>query len=270
VPIPAVLHACYRQSRLQSAVVASMLAFHWARKSWQEQVDAYITLTEFARQKFIQNGLPAERLFVKPNFITPVPGERRERADYALFVGYLGQHKGIRTLLEAWRGEPHASCGGLSHVPLKIIGDGPLFNEAKAYIEQYGLTSVELLGRCPREEVFSIMKKAAFLLFPSLWYEGFPMTIVEAFACGVPVIASRLGAMRELIEHQRTGLHFTAHDADDLASKVEWALTHPHEMERMGKEGRQEYENNYTAEQNYRQLLTIYQQAQARHAQKRE
>jgi len=99
------------------------------------------------------------------------------------------------------------------------------------------------------------------LIFPSRWYEGFPMTIAEAYACGTPVIASRLGAMAEIIDDGRTGLHFTPGDADDLARKVEWAWTHPNEMRDMGRNARSEYETKYTAERNYTMLVDVYQQA---------
>jgi glycosyltransferase involved in cell wall biosynthesis len=105
------------------------------------------------------------------------------------------------------------------------------------------------------------MKKARFLIFPSEWYEGFGMSIIEAFACGLPVIASRLGAMEEIIENDRTGLHFTPGDSQDLASKIEWAWTHSQEMVEIGQEARREYEAKYTAGRNYEMLMNIYQTA---------
>ena len=105
------------------------------------------------------------------------------------------------------------------------------------------------------------VKRARFLVFPSEWYEGLPMTIIEAFACGVPVIASRLGTMEEVVDHGRTGLHFTAGDSADLAAKVEWAWSHPAEMEAMGRAARAEFEAKYTAGRNYEMLMAIYARA---------
>ena len=105
------------------------------------------------------------------------------------------------------------------------------------------------------------MKDAKFLVLPSQCYENFPMTIVEAFASGIPVVCSRLGAIQELVTDGRTGLHFTPGDADDLAAKVEWAWTHPREIEEMGREARAEYKAKYTAQRNYEMLMEIYAKA---------
>jgi glycosyltransferase involved in cell wall biosynthesis len=252
VPWPGVVHGCWRNSRSGTTVVAAMLTFHNILRTWENQVDVYIALTEFARKKFVQGGLPAEKIVVKPNFVHPDPGDGEHKGNFALFVGRLSAEKGIRTMLSALR--------VLKSVPLKVVGDGPLMAEVKAQIERERL-GIEVLGRRPREEVFSLMRQASFLVFPSEWYEGFPMTIAEAFACGLPVLASRLGAMAELVEDGRTGLLFEPGNPDDLAEKVEWAWTHPEEMKRMGKEARKEFEEKYTDEKNYKMLMEIYQLA---------
>lgn len=253
VPWPGVLHGCWRGSRAETAVVATMLTVHRLMKTWQEQVDVYIALTEFARQKFIEGGLPPEKIMVKPNFVEPDPGEGRHKGGYALFVGRLSSEKGVRTLLSAWR--------WLKNTRLKIVGDGPLLDEARNFIQREGLNMVELLGRKSRSEVFALMKKAKVLIFPSEWYEGFPMTLAEAFATGLPAVASRLGAMAEIVEDGRTGLLFEPGAPDDLAAKVEWAWTHPKEIAEMGRNARREYELKYTAERNYELLMQIYRRA---------
>jgi len=254
VPWPGVVHGCWRNSRSGTMVVAAMLTFHNVRRTWENQVDVYIALTEFARKKFVQGGLPEEKIVVKPNFVHPDPGDGEHKGNFALFVGRLSAEKGIRTMLSAWR--------LLKSVPLKIVGDGPLMSEVKAQIKQERL-GIEVLGRLPREEVFSLMRQASFLVFPSEWYEGFPMTIAEAFACGLPVLASRLGAMAELVEDGRTGLLFEPGNPEDLAARVAWAWTHPEEMRRMGKAARQKFEEKYTAEKNYQMLMQIYERARA-------
>ena len=253
VPWPGVVHGCWRGSRMQTAVVAGMLTVHRLLKTWQKQVDVYIALTEFARRKFIEGGLPAKKIVVKPNFVHPDPGEREAPGRYALFVGRLSPEKGLSTLLKAWR--------SLKGIPLKVVGDGPLRDQVQAFAAGYG--SVEVLGRRPHQEVIALMKGARCLVFPSEWYEGFPMTIAEAFACGVPIIVSRLGAMAEIVEDRRTGLLFEPGNAEDLAEKVAWAWAHPKEMAEMGKEARREYEAKYTAKRNYEMLMEIYEQAQA-------
>ena len=103
--------------------------------------------------------------------------------------------------------------------------------------------------------------RARFLVLPSLCYENFPLTIAEAFACGVPVIASRLGSMAEIVADGKTGLHFSAGDDADLAAKVEWAWTHPEQMQIMGREARAEYEAKYTAKRGLDNLMSVYRQA---------
>jgi glycosyltransferase involved in cell wall biosynthesis len=118
---------------------------------------------------------------------------------------------------------------------------------------------VRFQGRLKREQVLQAVKAARFMILPSECYEGFAMTIVEAFACGTPVICSRLGAMQEIVANGRTGLHFTAAETEDLAEKVEWAWNHPEPMAQMGKEARQEYEAKFTGQKNYAMLMEIYQ-----------
>ena len=249
---PSLIHRCYRQSLRATGATAAMLAFHRAIRTWRRKVDVYIALTEFGRDKFIQGGLPVSKVVVKPNFLLHDPGRGDGHGKYALFVGRLSAEKGLNTLLAAWE-----RLGG--DVPLKIAGDGPLVSKVTEAARR--LPGVEWLGRVSNDNVLALMKDALFLVFPSTWYEGFPNVIVEAYAVGLPVIASNIGSMSSLIEDGRTGLHFRPGDPDDLAGQVEWALTHPGEMSRMGREARQEFEQKYTAERNHEMLMGIYQRA---------
>ena len=235
---------------MQTAVVATMLTVHRLLKTWDEQIDIYIALTEFARQKFIQGGLPAEKIVLKPNFVDPDPGMRESTGDYALFVGRFAPEKKLQTLLEAWE--------NVREMPLKVVGSGLQENEIRQFAQERGLANVEFLGQRSRDEVFALMKKARLLVFPSEWYETFGLVIVEAFACGVPVVAARLGAMAELVEDGRTGLLFTPGDRDDLAAKITWAATHPQDMAQIGRRARQEFEAKYTRDRNREKLLNIY------------
>lgn len=248
----AVRHGCYRSSRAETSAVALMLTVHRWLGTWMRLVDCYITLTEFSRMKFIEAGLPAEKIAVKPNFVRADPGVRQGTGGCALFVGRLSEEKGLQTLLTAWE-----LLNG--RIALEIVGDGPLRpmlqNEARCRMAG----GIHFRGWMPRDRMLAAIKRARFLVFPSECYEGFPVAIAEAFACGVPVIASRLGAMEEIVGDGHTGLHFTPGDADDLAAKVEWAWAHPGEMAAMGRAARAEYEANYTAERNYKMLMEIYQ-----------
>lgn len=247
---PGVVHACYRDSRAATAAVSGMLASHRALRTWNQKVDIYVALSKFAREEFIQGGLPRERIVVKPNFVHD-PGVATSVGDYGLYVGRLSEEKGISVLFSAW-------SKLTSLVPLQIAGVGPMQEKAVVEIERRGLSQVKLLGYLQPDQVLEVMRGARFLIFPSVWFEGFPMVIAEAFACGVPVIASRLGAMQEIVEDGRTGLHFSAGDAQDLATKIEWAWSHPDLMREMGNSARREYEAKYTPEHNYRALMDIY------------
>jgi glycosyltransferase involved in cell wall biosynthesis len=246
-----VLHGCYRNSRAETSAVALMLTVHRWRRTWTWGVNCFIALSEFSRQKFIEGGIPAEKIAVKPNFVYADPGCRGRSGEYALFIGRLSPEKRVVTLLAAWQ-RLHA------RIPLRIIGGGPEREFLEARANQMELSDVRFLGQLPRDEVIAALKGAWCLIFTSEWYENFPMTIVEAFACGVPVICSRLGAMQEIVADGRTGLHFTPGDAGDLAAKVGWAWAHPQEMAAMGRAARAEYEAKYTAERNYETLMGIY------------
>jgi glycosyltransferase involved in cell wall biosynthesis len=250
----AVRHACYRQSRGASATVVAMLSFHHWYGTWKKLVDRYVALSEFSRAKFVEAGLPAEKIAVKPNFVFPDPGVGDQQRDYAVFVGRLSEEKGLRTLLQAWSRVNPAYA-------LRVIGDGPMLNVLQSELSRSGVRNVRLDGRLPRDKSLKVLQGAKLLILPSECYENFPVTIAEAYACGTPVIASRLGAMLEIVHHGRTGLHFVPGDAVDLAKKVEWAWAHADEMRTLGLNARTEYEAKYTAERNYQILMEVYQQA---------
>jgi glycosyltransferase involved in cell wall biosynthesis len=139
-------------------------------------------------------------------------------------------------------------------VPLRIAGEGPLLNEIKQFLSTNGSTGITLLGQLNRAEIIHAMHEARFLVFPSIWFEGFPVSITEAFACGLPVIASRLGSMAEIVTDKVTGLHFSACNSEDLSRQINWAWSHPNEMRNMGRRARIEYEAKYTAQTNYEHL----------------
>ena len=181
----------------------------------------------------------------------PILGPKQGHGEYALFVGRLSPEKGVRTLLDGWRRLK-------TPVPLVIVGEGPCGPDVIAACDE--IPSIQWLGRLAKDKVIDAMKRARFLVLPSECYESFPLTLVEAFGCAVPLVASALGAMGELVDDGRTGLTFRASDSDDLAAKVDWAWSHPWEMEQMGREARGEFEAKYTASANHEALLAIYNQ----------
>ncbi|MGQ4646870.1 glycosyltransferase [Lyngbya aestuarii] len=250
VRYPGLVHGCYRNNRTQTAIAVTGLTINQLRKTYQSDVDIYIALTRFARQKFIEGGLPPDKIAVKPNFVTSDIQPGRHAGGYALFAGKLMQYKGVETLLRAWDllNEP---------IPLKVVGQGPLEILFKSNLPR----GVEYLGRIPREQVLSLMQEASFVVFPSEWYEGFPMTIAEAFATATPVVASRMAAMAEIVRDGSSGWHFTPGDAQDLANTVQAAWSDPSEVSRRGALARRQYDECYSLEKNYQMTISIYKTA---------
>lgn len=251
VPYPGVRHACYRGSAAQSGVVAAMLGAHRLRGTWRRDVDRYIALTAFMKGRFVAGGIPPHLVAIKPNFVDLPRAPDTASTGSFLFVGRLAPEKGLATLVEA--------AGTAADLPLEIVGDGPERDRiARAAGRQ---PMIRATGRLPADAVHARMRNATALVFPSTWYEGFPVTIVEAFACGLPVIASRLGSMAEIVEDGETGLLFEPGNADDLARVMRRAATNPDDMRAMGRNARRVYEERYTPATNYAQLMEIYGQA---------
>lgn len=188
---------------------------------------------------------------VKPNSLSHPPQPSIEHDGFVLFLGRLDAVKGLRTLLDAWQ--------GIRGTPLKIIGDGPLRAELEEKKREYGLSEVEFVGQLPFEICMEWLRHARFLVMPSIWFEMFPLTIREAFACGKAVLASKLGSMAELVTDGKTGLLFNPGDSQDLAKKARWMLENEEKVIEMGKNARAEFEAKYTAERNYEILMGIYQ-----------
>jgi glycosyltransferase involved in cell wall biosynthesis len=251
IPWPGVQHGCYHRSQVQTAVVAGMLALHRIIGTWHDKVNIYVALTEFGKQKLVEGGLQEEKIVVKPNFVQENPDIGEHDGKFALYAGRFSPEKGIRILIEA--------CKLNGNIPIKIVGDGPMLSS----VEQYAADnpSISLVGKLAHTELLNLMKKAFFIIVPSECYETFSIVIAEAFAYGLPVIATNIGALREIVADNVTGLLFNPGDSADLAAKVRWAWEHPAEMTQMGINARHEYEKNFTAEKNYGMLISIYERA---------
>jgi glycosyltransferase involved in cell wall biosynthesis len=191
VPWRGVVHRCYRGSSLQSAALATSIGLHRAIESF-ESVELNLPVSRFVREKYLEAGFPPERLRVKPNFAWE-SASRSGAGDYFLFAGRLSPEKGLATLLELdW-----PALGRLV-----VAGDGPQLEE----LERRPRAGVELVGELPPDELSKLLAGARALLVPSLWYEGAPRAVLEAFAAAVPVVASRIGGLPELVEHSVSGL----------------------------------------------------------------
>lgn len=247
---PAIYHACYKENRLATTVVAAMTAFHRARNSWTQLVDRFIAPTQFVKDKHVEGGFDARQIDVKPNFVFPDPGSGSGDGNYVAFAGRLSAEKGVDTLLETWQ---HLSA----NVRLKIAGDGPLADRVKAAADADN--RIEWLGRIEKKEMFDLLGQATCLIMPSVCYETFGLTIVEAFSKGTPVVVSRMGAMQELVQDGRNGFLVEPGNAKQFAATIDQVFSMDTAELRVA--ARQDFELKYTAEANQEWLTDIYSKA---------
>ena len=255
LPWRAVLYGCYRGSRTGSAVVATMQWLHRHWRTWHVYVDVICVASEFSKSKYVAAGLPEPQLKIKPNFVSPDPGQGKGQGGYAVFVGRLAGEKGVKTLLDAWEQLPFP-------IPLKIVGDGPQRDIVQAAAARFD--HVEWLGRQPIQQVYHILGDAACLVFPSVAYESLPKTLIESLAVGTPAIGAKIGSIPEVVRDHETGFLFPSGNPRALAESVTRFWQQPETWASMRVRCRQEYETRYTAEANYRALIDLYQQAIAR------
>ena len=255
-PYRGAVNRCYRESLFYSLPMASILQTHQNNKTWDTQIDAFISLSDFSKQKYIQYGLQADKIFIKPNFYMNPPKPSYYNDGFGLFVGRLSREKGIDILLNA--SNILGNVDENKKILIKIVGDGAQSGIIKSRINTERINNVELLGRKNHLDIIKLIKNALFITLPSICYEGFPLVIAEAYACGKPVIASRLGAIAELVEDGKTGLLFEPGNARDLAAKIKWMYEHEDECIQMGRNAHKVFEEKYTAERNFEILMNIY------------
>lgn len=254
---PGVMHGCYRGSRLGTGVATAGMLAHWRIGTWHKAVNRFIALSQFARNKLIQGGLPAEKVVIKPNLLDLDPGFRPGKVlgepRYLAFVGRLTEDKGVGRLLDCWSRNPDLPL-------LRIIGTGPLEERVREAAGRFA--NLEWLGMKYPAEVVGIMGGASALLCPSLWYEGMPRVVIEALAVGTPVLASRLGTYPEMIVEGKFGELFDSSDPEALTECVR-RLSAGNTLGEMRAAARNEFEARYTAAPNFQMLQKIYQDAMA-------
>ena len=248
---PAVLHACYHGSRARSALVAGMITTHSVLRSWTRHVDVVLAVSEAVRRILVDAGIPDRCIEVCHNMVTPDPGDRSpgELGEGALFVGRLSPEKGVDVLLAAARRVPE--------LPVRIVGDGPQRAPIEDEVRRGGLSNVELMGAVPMDRVFDLMRRARVLVVPSQWHEPFGNVVAEAFACGLPVIVSDLGALPELVPPE-VGRVIGASDVGALADALRWAHGATDELAAMGRAARARYLEAFTVERAYDRTMEIY------------
>ena len=250
--LSSLVHRCYRNSLLATAAVAWQIARSRMTGTHSNLVNRYICLTEFAKSRFVLAGFPEEKIVVKPNFLPlrQLPMSK-ERGNYAVFVGRLTPEKGVRALLEAWRKVPD--------LELRVVGDGYMRNELETLAHAFRL-NVKFLGALGRSGVLDTVAGAAMQIVPSECYEGLPLVVVEAFGLSTPVIASRIGSLREAVPDGVAGLQFEPGNAEDLADKVNSLLKNPSLRETLGENAKRYFLEKFTAEKSLESLLNIYNQ----------
>ena len=260
-PWPAVCHRCrYGDSLPIGSLIVATQLLHRLLGTYRKKVDAFIVLSEFAAFLMVRAGLPANRIFVKPNFVSDtatgiMPLDDRRRA--FAFVGEVSSIKGIDLLLEAW----HKT--GLHDRRLVVIGDGP----NRKILEQagFGRSGVDWLGKVHRERVLDEMARSRFLVLPSRWYEGLPMVVIEAMSLGTPVIVPNHGPFPAIVSDARDGLLFRPNDRDSLVHVLrKAACLSPDVWRKYSLAARKTYLNNWTPEKNYSALSLVYERAAGR------
>lgn len=247
----ALRYGCYRGSRAATLPLAANIALHRARGTWRRDVEAFIALSDFQRDLMIDGGLPRKNIAVKPNFYPGTPKRYAfdKRPDRVIFAGRISPEKGVDDLVEAW------IRWGDAAPELRIVGDGPLRSSLEKRASK--TTKISFLGAVDGDVAEKEIAMARLLLLPSRWFEGFPMVLREAFAYGVPIGVSNIGPLPKIAE-KADGLVFPPSNAAALLASVQEAWYHPDRLKDMARKSATVFEKYYTADENYRQLLDIY------------
>ena len=228
---------------LRSAVARKFRLFH-------DNVTIFIALTEFARRRLVEAGSPEERIVVVPNMVSiPDSAIDPSKGRYAAFAGRMSPEKGVDTLF--------AAATKLPEIPVRIAGDGPIINELVGKAPE----NVEFTGLLDTQKMAAFYQNARFILLPSMWFEGCPMVILEAMSHGLPVIASRIGGIPELVDDGVTGFLFEPGNAKELAEKMKLLWDNPDLCRQMGKAGREKAIREYSEDVYYKRLMAVYKKA---------
>lgn len=247
--ICSIKNKCYRGSRIQTTISAFNL---WLNRKFgtYKKVDGYIALTEFNKEK-IGKKIDLDKIYIKPNFMV----DKRKccenvEKNYYIYIGRIDELKGIDLLINAWK--------SINKSNLIIIGSGPYEDKAKHFCKKNKIQNVEFLGFKKKSDVLRLLKGAKALVLPSQWYEGFPMTIVESFSEGVPVIASDIGNLSVIIENEVNGLLFKHDDVNSLINAINRIDSDYDLMKKLEDGAKKTFLDKYNEKINYKLLINIY------------
>lgn len=250
-----ILHNCVKGSRLFSCFQYIEYSLHKLLKIYEKNISFFVCPSRFSLKKHLEAGLPAKKLIHIPNFLDARQFEPSYQVGgYVLYVGRLSKEKGILTLLRAVKG---------TDIILKIVGHGPLRDEIETFLKENQMDNVELLGYLEGDDLKKMYQRSAFAVIPSEWYENAPMTVLESFAYGKPVIGADIGGIPEMIIDGKTGLLFKPGDYLDLGDKISQLIKNPSLIEHMGMNAREEIEIKYSSDIHYDKLMSLYQKTLA-------
>jgi len=247
LPLPAMVHRCYRDSRAATAPLALSIGLHGLARTWPRGVDRFICMTRFAVDVFAEAGWDPAQFTVKPHFVPDARTQRQGSGEYAMFLGRLFPEKGADVLIDAWSPELGT---------LLIVGDGDERPRLERAAERHG-TSVRFTGAVPRDEAMRLMAGARVLVNSSRCYETFGLSIAEGYAHGVPAIAPDHAGFPEVVEQGVTGELFRPGDSASLRDALVRMMV-PATAQAAGVAARRAYEQRYTEARNLAQLEGIY------------
>jgi len=243
------LKKCHKGSLIASAIYTLETYFNFVAKKY-DWIGRFICPSKFLFKKCAEDGIPEQKLIHVPNFIWVKEFKPSyDNNGYILFVGRLSKEKGVLTLLKAIQN---------IDVQLKIVGDGPVRDDCEKFVKENNINNVSFEGYKSGDELKNLYRNAMFIVFPSECYENAPMTVLEAFAFGKPVIGSNLGGIPEMIIDEKTGLLFRPGDYQDLREKIQYLLANPSLIEKMGRKARQRVEEEYNEELHYKRIMEVY------------
>jgi len=249
-----VVHKCYKNSYLTSSLYSTVITLVRLLRKFN-LVNKFIALTPFIGNKYVEgNMIPKSKISILGNFIeirSPISLlSQNENSKYALYFGRITKEKGIQTLLNAFE--------HLRHINLKIAGTGPYLDEIIRYVQIKKLNNIEFVGFQEKKQLVELIKKSFVVIIPSEWYENFPITALESMAIGIPIIASRIGGLPDVVEEGKSGFLFQPKDFRGLMDKIEILFSNPTIQEKMGVYAKQIASTRYGPDMHYKELIDLY------------